>query len=123
MRPQETPPTAFGRVLAEYMKAHRVSGPAELAMLVREKAGTSLSEEVLIEHMRGKQEFKDPTLAHRVAEVLGLESTEQARLSAAYLFGLDIWRASTRTRGTEGKKRRIDGRTDKNLQRSCDISG
>jgi hypothetical protein len=83
------------------MKAYRVSGAAELAVLVRKKAGYPLSEEILIEHMRGEQEFKDPMLAHRVAEVLGPEPAEQARLGAAYLFGLDIWRASTNGWGTE----------------------
>ena len=93
MKPEDTPLTTFGRVLAEYMKARGVSGPAELAMLIRKKAGYPLSEAILIEHMRGKQEFKDPTLAHRAAEVLGLGPTEQPRLSGAYLFGLDISQA------------------------------
>lgn len=46
-------------------------------MLVRKKTNYPLSEAVLIEHMRGKQALKDPTLAHRLAEVLGLEPTSK----------------------------------------------
>ena len=100
MKPGETPPTAFEHVLTEYMKSHEVSGPAELALLVRKKAGYPLSEEILIEHIHGKQGFKDPTLPHRIAKVLGLRPTEQARLGAAYLFGLDIRQSSTSVYGS-----------------------
>ena len=102
MKPGDTSPTAFVYILAEYMKVQGVSGPDELATLVREKTGYPLSEEVLVEHMCGKQALKDPTLAHRLAEVLGLEPTQQARLGAAYLFGLDISQASANAGGGSG---------------------
>lgn len=101
MKPGGTSPTAFERVLAEYMKAHAVAGPAELALLVRKKTAYPLSEEMLIEHIYGKQAFKDPTLPHRIAEVLGLEPTEQARLGAAYLFGWDSRQGSTNVYGSD----------------------
>jgi hypothetical protein len=91
--------TAFGRVLTELMEAQEVTELAELARRTV-KAGYPLSEEYLLEHARGEQGFKEPSFVHQIAEVLGLDPLQQARLGATYLFESDPSVAKSRVQET-----------------------